>query len=107
MRRFRKKISFFSRILNFRWKEVSVHIGHVAHPTRIRIECHSPLAKNRKSGMRTYASRIVPANIYAIVSAIGNVSTTISYVICTRIARVQKMRIMNCTIAVSFSLCEI
>lgn len=24
-----------------RWKEVSVHIGHVTHPTRIRIECHS------------------------------------------------------------------
>ncbi|VDO25603.1 unnamed protein product [Onchocerca flexuosa] len=23
------------------WKEVSVHIGHVTHPTRIRIECHS------------------------------------------------------------------
>ncbi|KAL3985429.1 Protein tyrosine kinase family protein [Acanthocheilonema viteae] len=22
------------------WKEVSVHIGHVIHPTRIRIECH-------------------------------------------------------------------
>uniref|UniRef100_A0A915PQB7 receptor protein-tyrosine kinase n=1 Tax=Setaria digitata TaxID=48799 RepID=A0A915PQB7_9BILA len=23
------------------WKEVDVHIGHVTHPTRIRIECHS------------------------------------------------------------------
>uniref|UniRef100_A0A1I8EZR6 Tyrosine-protein kinase receptor n=1 Tax=Wuchereria bancrofti TaxID=6293 RepID=A0A1I8EZR6_WUCBA len=23
------------------WKEVGVHIGHVTHPTRIRIECHS------------------------------------------------------------------
>uniref|UniRef100_A0A915CD76 Tyrosine-protein kinase receptor n=2 Tax=Parascaris TaxID=6254 RepID=A0A915CD76_PARUN len=28
------------------WKEVGVHIGHVSHPTRIRIECHSPAGKN-------------------------------------------------------------
>uniref|UniRef100_A0A0R3RZW8 Tyrosine-protein kinase receptor n=1 Tax=Elaeophora elaphi TaxID=1147741 RepID=A0A0R3RZW8_9BILA len=43
------------------WKEVSVHIGHVTHPTRIRIECHSKgsgLVTSSKGNTECYIDNI-------------------------------------------------